>query len=460
MDAILLVVLAGLMEAVQSFRGGAGTQVGTSLGFGYLLLTAHLAGRLFDRIRLPRLTGYIAAGAVVGPSLLGLVTPEVIGNLRVFNGTAVALIALAAGTELRFERVRPLLRTVAWTTALAVGASALVLAAAVYALRGTIPFLAALDAGPAAALALVVGTVLVAKSPAVVVALGGELRADGPVTRVVLAAVVLGDLAVILLFAVVSALAKAALGTGADASAVLRQISWETLGSFAGGLALAGVLALHLRFVRRGSTLFVLAAAIVVAEVAPRLDLDVLLVALSAGVAVRNGAGLGDALHARTVVAALPVYVTFFALTGAALHLDALPPIALAVAALVGVRAATLLAAGHLGARIAGAPPVVARWAPFGLLPQAGLALALAALLGRAFPELGPETAALVLGVVTVNEIVSPALYRLALVRSGEAGALPPDGLVAEPRAGTPLPVAGHGGGYEPSAPPSGRGRS
>jgi Kef-type K+ transport system membrane component KefB len=254
MDAILLVVLAGLMEAVQSFRGGAGTQVGTSLGFGYLLLTAHLAGRLFDRIRLPRLTGYIAAGAVVGPSLLGLVTPEVIGNLRVFNGTAVALIALAAGTELRFERVRPLLRTVAWTTALAVGASALVLAAAVYALRGTIPFLAALDAGPAAALALVVGTVLVAKSPAVVVALGGELRADGPVTRVVLAAVVLGDLAVILLFAVVSALAKAALGTGADASAVLRQISWETLGSFAGGLALAGVLALHLRFVRRSST--------------------------------------------------------------------------------------------------------------------------------------------------------------------------------------------------------------
>ena len=41
----------------------------------------------------------------------------------------------------------------------------------------------------------------------------------------------------------------------------------------------------------------------------------------------------------------------------------------------------------------------------------------------RAFPELGAEAGALVLGVVAVNEIVTPVLYRHALVRSGEAGA-------------------------------------
>ena len=187
MDAILLVALAGLMHAVQSFSGAARTQVGTSLGFGYLLLTAHLAGRIFAGLRLPRLTGYIVAGAIVGPSLLGFISPRVVGNLQIFNGIAVTLIALTAGTELRFERVRPLLRTVGWMTVFAVVPTSIVVSATVFALRGAIPFLAGLDVPSAAAMSLVLGIVLVAKSPAVVVALGDELRADGPVSRVVLA---------------------------------------------------------------------------------------------------------------------------------------------------------------------------------------------------------------------------------------------------------------------------------
>jgi Kef-type K+ transport system membrane component KefB len=424
MDALLLLVLAGLTHAVMSFSGGGpDAQVGTSLGFGYLLLTGHLAGRMFARIRLPRLTGYIAAGAVVGPEILGFIDVRAVGNLQIFNGVAVALIALTAGTELRFERVRPLLRTVVSTTAFGVGATTVVLTAAILALRSSIPFLAALDLPSAAAMSLVIGTVLVAQSPAVVVALGDELRSDGPVTRVVLAAVVLADLAVIVLFALASALAKTVLGTGAEASAAARHIAWEMLGSVAGGLALAVLLAAQLKYVRRGSTLFVLACAVVVAEVAPRLGLDPLLFALSAGVAVRNASAFGDELHARIGTVALPVYVTFFAVTGATLHLAALPPVALSVGVIVVLRAAALLVSGRAGAKLAGAPPEVARWAPFGLLPQAGLALALAALLSRAFPELGAEAGALVLGVVAVNEIVSPALYRLALVKSGEAGA-------------------------------------
>ena len=62
------------------------------------------------------------------------------------------------------------------------------------------------------------------------------------------------------------------------------------------------------------------------------------------------------------------------------------------------------------------------RYAGFGLLPQAGLALALSMLFAKTFPEFGAEAAALTLGVVAINEVVAPALYRYALVRSGEAG--------------------------------------
>jgi hypothetical protein len=49
------------------------------------------------------------------------------------------------------------------------------------------------------------------------------------------------------------------------------------------------------------------------------------------------------------------------------------------------------------------------------------LALALALLFVRIFPQFGAGASALVLSIVAINEIAAPVLYRFALVRSGEA---------------------------------------
>jgi hypothetical protein len=70
----------------------------------------------------------------------------------------------------------------------------------------------------------------------------------------------------------------------------------------------------------------------------------------------------------------------------------------------------------------AGAPPLVTKYAWVGLLPQSGLALALALILQSTFPTFGPHAAAIVFGVVGINEIVSPVVLRIVLMRSGEAG--------------------------------------
>ena len=97
-DAVLLALLAGLMHTARTFSTGGQAAAGTSLGFGYLLLTAFLSGRIFAAARLPKLTGYIAAGVVVGPSVLGFLDATVVDNLQIVNGVAVSLIALTAGT--------------------------------------------------------------------------------------------------------------------------------------------------------------------------------------------------------------------------------------------------------------------------------------------------------------------------------------------------------------------------
>jgi hypothetical protein len=111
------------------------------------------------------------------------------------------------------------------------------------------------------------------------------------------------------------------------------------------------------------------------------------------------------------------------------------------VVIMCSVRAGSYLAGARLGARIAGAPDSVRRYAGFGMLPQAGLALSLALLFVREFPKFGEDAGALVFGVVTLNELVCPVLYRLALLRSGEAGRAAVE-KVAAPSAGA-LPSVG-----------------
>jgi Kef-type K+ transport system membrane component KefB len=118
------------------------------------------------------------------------------------------------------------------------------------------------------------------------------------------------------------------------------------------------------------------------------------------------------------------VYVLFFAVAGATLHLDALAIVGIPAALFVVVRGAGLYYGSRLGARIAGAPPAIQRYAGLGLLPQAGLALALALMFTKTFPEFGAEASALTLGVVALNELLAPAAYRFGLVQAGEAGRL------------------------------------
>jgi Kef-type K+ transport system membrane component KefB len=421
---VLLCALGLLMHAVRSFAAApeVGDASAAALAYGFLLLAAYLAGGLFARARLPRLTGYLVTGVIVGPKALGLLSPSMVADLAPCSGVAVALIALAAGAEIELAALRPLARSIAWLTAVAVLGTMLLLALVVGCAGGLLP-LPALSSTERLAVAAVLGVALVAQSPAVVVALRDELGADGPLARTVLAVVVLSDLVVILLFAVVSSLAQAAFGARADVAATAARLAWELLGSIAAGVGIGALVAVYLARVGRSSSLLVVTACFVVAEVGMRVHFDPLLVALAAGAFVRNATRAGERLLDEISLASLPVQVAFFAIAGAGLHLDLLPSVGAAATVLAAVRALGFQVGGRLAARAAGAPKVVRRGVGFGLMPQAGLALALALLVDRTLPVVGAEVAAVTFSVVAINELVAPVLYRFALVRAGEAGA-------------------------------------
>jgi Kef-type K+ transport system membrane component KefB len=422
MNLVLLVVFGGLMHATRSFGGPAPGSSGTLLAFGYVLVSAFFAGGLFKQLRLPRLTGYIVTGIVAGPMVLGLISREMVASLELVNGIAIAMLGLTAGNEIEFRSMKPLLRSIGGITVVGVLGTAGLLSFAVWLLRPFLPFMHDLAPAQAVAVSLVLGVVMVAQSPAVVVALRDELRADGAVVRTAIGVVVLADLLVIVLFPLVSTVAKAAFGASADAGQTARMLAWEIFGSLAAGAVVGAVLAVYLKKVAGAASMFLLLVTVVVAEVGRRLHFDPLLLAIAAGILVRNATKLGDALEHEMQPSALPVSIVFFAVAGANLHLDVLALVWLPATVIVLVRGAGLYLGSRLGARLAGAPRPVQRWTGVGLLPQAGLALALSMLFASTFPEFGVEASALTLGVVALNELFAPALYRLALVRCGEAG--------------------------------------
>jgi hypothetical protein len=199
MNLVLLVVFGFLMHATRSFGGAAPGSSGTLLAFGYVLVSAFFAGGLFKQLRLPRLTGYIVAGIVAGPMVLGLLSREMVASLELVNGIAIAMLGLTAGNEIELKSMKPLLRSIGAITVFGVLGTAALLSVAVWLLRPFLPFMHGLTPAQAAAVSLVLGVVMVAQSPAVVVALRDELRADGAVVRTAIGVVVLADLVVIVL---------------------------------------------------------------------------------------------------------------------------------------------------------------------------------------------------------------------------------------------------------------------
>ena len=413
------------MQAVESFapQGGLGSGPGgVILGGGFLMLAAYLMGTMFKDFGLPKLTGYLITGVIAGPAVLGLVSDSMLTSLRIFNGVATALIALTAGSELDFRAVRPLLKTIRWIALVALVGTIGLLAAALWVARDLLPFTKGLGGFQLTMLSLTLAVTLAAQSPAVVVALRKEVEAEGPLSKTVLALVVVAEITVVLLFAVCSSLTQAAFGGGVKWTDTAVRLAWQIPGSLVAGLLIGILIAAAMKVVTNEGALFIVTVGFLIAEVGERIGFDVLLVALAAGLYVRNVTSLGHRLHDDVEAGSLPVFVSFFSVAGAGLHLSALAALIVPVMIMCIVRAGGYLSGAWMGARIAGAPEAVRKYAGFGMLPQAGLALSLALLFVREFPKFGDQAGALVFGVVTLNELVCPVLYRIAILRSGEAG--------------------------------------
>ena len=174
----LLAITVVLIAAARSFLPEETSLVGSgaALAFGFVLLAAIQSGTIFAGVKLPRLTGYLVSGFVAGPSVLNLVTERMLSDLKLVNGVAIGLIALSAGGELNFRRLRPRIRAILSIGAVSFVLAILIIASTVFALSRFLPFMNDMDALHRAVVALTMAVVLSALSPTVTLALSAWER--------------------------------------------------------------------------------------------------------------------------------------------------------------------------------------------------------------------------------------------------------------------------------------------
>jgi trehalose-6-phosphate synthase/Kef-type K+ transport system membrane component KefB len=394
---------------------------GTALALGFTLLGAWITGDLLRRFQLPRLTGYLIFGILVGPFVGNVITAPMTSQLQAINGIATTLIALVAGLTISLERLRSRLAAIARFTAATLITVSVGIALLLWIAWPWLPVSPESTGVQRAVMVLLLAIMVASVSPTMTAAVTTETHARGRLSELVLAVVVLADLVLLVLFSFSMQLARATFRPDAAGPSLLVRFAWETGGALAFGALVGAVFALYLRYVGRQVTLALLAMCALLSQVGSTQQFEPLLAAVAAGLVIENlSVAQGDALRSAVQRGAPPVLVIFFVAIGSSLRVDTLMTVWPVAVALAAVRTVLLRIGTRAGLRASAIERHVGEYAWTGLISQAGITVGLASVVASEFPGWGTELQTLLIALIPIHELMGPMLFRRGLARAGE----------------------------------------
>lgn len=398
-----------------------------------ILLLGLYAGRWFERIKLPHITGYISIGVVIGLVLVLLDLGEDIELLAIISSVALGFIAFGIGSELEFSKLKKSGKEVVVITLIQA------VAASLFTIGGVLLFGASLP------VALVLGAVATATAPAPIMLLTRKYKTRGPLTDTLLPLVGMDDAVGIVLFGVLLSVANS-MNTGATLSVIdmLEGPLVELIASAVIGVVI-GLLASHLiRIIKNsdsqkeemylGISVFAVLAAVAMAKLpfsigSLDIHLSPILTPMIMGVTMANTMPLVRAHDVNESIEAFsaPILVAFFTLAGAELVVAFAHNTDVNYGSLIGITAMYILfriigkvGGAYLGATIMHSHRNVKRYLGVCLLPQAGVALGMAYQAKTDFGSDGITILIVVLIATLVYELFGPIGVKYSLDQSGE----------------------------------------
>ena len=412
-----------------------------------------LMSRLTKLVHLPAVTGYLVAGLLMGPYVLGAIgvpglgfnSLDQVGGMSIVTQTALGFIAFTIGNEFRLSQLK------------ATGAAAItigILQAVITTILVDIVLICLHFAFPSVISlpsALILGAIASATAPAATLMVVRQYKADGPLTKLLMLVVAIDDAVGLLLFSASFGVATALSSGEVSVIGVVVEPILEIVLSLGLGALMGWLLNWVEQFFHSRSKRLTISVAFVLLTVGLSMlkfeiggihcGFSLLLVCMMTGTIFCNICSTSEELMDRVDGWTMPLNILFFVISGAELDLQV---VANPVTLLVGViyiisRSAGKYFGSSISCRLTKQSKPITDNLGITLLPQAGVALGMA-MTAAALPG-GELTRNVVLFSVLVYELVGPALTKRSLLAVGE---IKPEGRKSHRTHNAPHPKPRH----------------
>lgn len=409
-------MLSALREALAQ-----NPQVSTIIiSIAFMLLFGFAMTRITKLLKLPNVTAYILAGILIGPYCLGLVPQRVIDGMDFLSDIALAFIAFSTGEFFRLSTLKKSgARVMVITVLEALLASVVVFIVTFCVLRLELAF------------SIVLAALASATAPASTVMTIRQTGAKGDFVDTLLQVVALDDIVGLVAYSIaISVAVSSKTGTGAFHVWDIVRPLLINLGVFALGGVFGVLMKLMMPKKRSTDNRLIISVALLFSfcGICTLLDISPLLGCMSMGTVYINITD-DDKLFKQLNYFSPPILLLFFVRSGMNFKLDVLisPSGAVGTTPLlvIGVlyflfRIVGKYAGAFLGCLAVGKPKQTRNFLGLALIPQAGVAIGLAALGARTLGgEDGVALNTIILASSVLYELIGPACAKLSLYLSG-----------------------------------------
>lgn len=394
------------------------------LKIGVMSGLAFYAGKSMKWIKLPSIIGFMLIGALLGPSFFDIINEEFQQNLGFITDIALGFVALSIGLELSFKSLKKQGKGIIAVIFTESFGAFILVTLVIYFFTKDLP------------MALIFGSIAPASAPAGTVAIIQEYKAKGPLTSALYSVVGFDDGLGIIIFGFASAFAKSLLSKemGAETGSLLELIGTpvlEVVLSILIGCLIAFLFSILARKLSHNRDLFILLFTFILISsgICITLNLSLILTNMIFGIVVVNTQNfkLVEKIHNELTEFMPLLFVLFFTLAGANLHISALPSLGLIGVFYIIARSLGLISGAKLGSKLGKLPKNIEKYLGLGILSQAGVAIGLSLIVKSEFVHFGTHGAYIGASIITtitatsiIFEIIGPILTKIALTKAGE----------------------------------------
>ena len=400
------------------------------------LFAGLMLSRVVKLLKLPAVTGYLIAGLLIGPFVLGrlnipglgFTSLEEVDRMKPISEVALGFIAFAIGNEFRLSQLRVIGKQATVIAVFQALSATILVDLSLLGLHLLMPDKITVP------VAISLGAIATATAPAATLMVVNQYKAKGPLVDLLLPIVALDDAVGLIVFAISFGIAKTfSSGAALSIISVLVNPLLEVVASVALGSLLGLIYTYIERFFHSRSKRLCVAITFVILAVSlsmldfkfPGTELELgfssLLVCMMLGTVFCNICPSSEELMAKTDRWTAPLFVLFFVISGAELDLSVFSDLTCVLLGVVYIvfRSAGKILGASVSSKFMKCSPTIQKWLGITLLPQAGVALGMSITVA----ELGPEGGiirSIVLFSVLIYELVGPMLTKIALTKAGE----------------------------------------